>query len=99
MIDIYQKNETEEILEKLGENLSITKSQHDAAVQSYKAIGNWLTADDSELKSYKPAISPQGSFLIGTIIQSIDPDGDIDLDIVCELNGKKANWTQKHKKC
>lgn len=96
MLDIYQKNETEEILDKLGENLSITKSQHDAAVQSYKAVGNWLTAEDSELKPYKPTVSPQGSFLIGTIIQSIDPDGDIDLDIVCELNGKRADWTQKN---
>ena len=96
MIDQYQKNETEEILEKLGENLSITKSQHDAAVQSYKAVGNWLTADDSELKPYNPEVSPQGSFLIGTIIQSVDPDGDIDLDIVCQLNGKRASWTQKN---
>lgn len=95
MIDIYQKNETEEILEKLGENLSITKSQHEAAVQSYKAVGNWLTGNDSELEPYDPVISPQGSFLIGTIIQSVDPDGDIDLDIVCELNGKRESWTQK----
>lgn len=96
MIDVYVKNETVEILDKLGENLSITESQHNAAVDSYKAVGNWLTSDDSELKPYKPIISPQGSFLIGTIIQTIDPDGDIDLDIVCELNGKKSSWTQKN---
>lgn len=96
MIDLYRKNETEEILDKLGENLSITENQHNAAVDSYKAVGNWLTSEDSELKPYKPVISPQGSFLIGTIIQTVDPDGDIDLDIVCELNGKKSSWTQKN---
>lgn len=95
MIDLQQKNETEEILDKLGENLSITETQHDAAVESYKAVGKWLTANDSELIPYNPVISPQGSFLIGTIIQTIDPDGDMDLDIVCELNGKRANWTQR----
>ncbi len=95
MLSIHQKKEVEEILETLSENLSITENQHEAAVRSYKAVGNWLTNGDSELARYNPVISPQGSFIIGTIIQAIDPDGDIDLDIVCELNGKKENWTQK----
>lgn len=95
MITTQQKNELEDILDILGENLSITESQHDAAVKSYQAVGNWLTNPDSELSDYSPVVSPQGSFIIGTTIQSIDPDGDIDLDIVCELNGKKENWTQK----
>lgn len=95
MITTNQKIEIEDILDILGENLSITESQHDAAVKSYKAVGSWLTNDDSELKPFNPVISPQGSFIIGTTIQTIDPDGDLDLDIVCELNGKKASWTQK----
>ncbi|MCP1298736.1 nucleotidyltransferase [Chryseobacterium sp. S0630] len=95
MITIGEKNELEEILDTLGENLSITESQHDAAVRSYKAVGAWLTGDDSELAEYNPVISPQGSFIIGTTIQTVDPDGDLDLDIVCELNGKRVNWTQK----
>lgn len=95
MINSLQKQELDEILDILGDNLSITESQHNAAVQSYKAVGAWLTKEDSELASYNPVVSPQGSFIIGTTIQPIDPDGDIDLDIVCELNGKKASWTQK----
>lgn len=90
-----QKTELEDILDVLGENLSITEAQHDAAVRSYKAVGNWLTNDDSKLSQYNPVISPQGSFIIGTTIQTIDPDGDMDLDIVCELNGKRPDWTQK----
>lgn len=90
-----QKTELEDILDVLGENLSITEAQHDAAVRSYKAVGNWLTNDDSKLSKYNPVISPQGSFIIGTTIQTIDPDGDMDLDIVCELNGKRPDWTQK----
>lgn len=95
MMNSIQKQEIDEILDILGENLSITETQHNAAVQSYKAVGNWLTNEDSELARYNPVISPQGSFIIGTTIQSINPDDDIDLDVVCELNGKRPNWTQK----
>jgi len=95
MITTEQKTELEDILDVLGENLSITEAQHDAAVRSYKAVGNWLTNDESKLSPYNPVISPQGSFIIGTIIQTTDPDGDMDLDIVCELNGKRQDWTQK----
>jgi hypothetical protein len=90
-----QKIEVEDILETLSENLSITENQHDAAVRSYQAVGGWLTNDDSQLQLYNPVVSPQGSFIIGTTIQTIDPDGDIDLDIVCELNGKRDSWTQR----
>lgn len=95
MLNTSEKIELEDILDVLGENLSITESQHNAAVQSYKAVGAWLTDDNSELSHYNPVISPQGSFIIGTTIQTIDPDGDIDLDVVCELNGKRPDWTQK----
>lgn len=95
MITTEQKTELEDILDVLGENLSITESQHEAAVRSYKAVGSWLTNNESKLAPYSPVISPQGSFIIGTIIQTIDPDGDMDLDIVCELNGKRQDWTQK----
>ncbi len=95
MRTIQEINELDEILDTLGQNLSISQTQHDAAVRSYKAVGEWLTSPDSELRAYDPVISPQGSFIIGTTIQSIDPDGDLDLDVVCELNGKRANWTQK----
>ena len=92
MINLNQKQEIDEILDILGENLSITETQHNAAVQSYKAVGNWLTNEESELARYSPVISPQGSFIIGTTIQSINPDDDIDLDVVCELNGKRPDW-------
>jgi hypothetical protein len=95
MMERNKKLELDEILDLLGENLSITETQHNAAVQSYKAVGNWLTNEESELTRYNPVISPQGSFIIGTTIQSINPDDDIDLDVVCELNGKRPDWTQK----
>ncbi|MGI9527195.1 MAG: nucleotidyltransferase domain-containing protein [Weeksellaceae bacterium] len=95
MLQPYQRYEVNEIIETLAKNLDISESQHNAAIKSYQAVGNWLTKDDSELSQYNPTIAPQGSFIIGTIIQPIDPEGDIDLDIVCELKGKKIHWTQK----
>ena len=54
MITTEQKTELEDILDVLGENLSITEAQHDAAVRSYKAVGNWLTNDESKLSPYNP---------------------------------------------
>lgn len=93
-----EKTQFNEILELLSENLSITKTQHEAAVQSYKAVGKYLSNENSPLNKYQPYIKPQGSFIIGTTIQSIDPDGDIDLDVVCEFKKKEENWTQYHLK-
>lgn len=98
MINGNQKTQFNEILEILGENLSITKTQHNAAVQSYVAVGNYLSNENSSLAPYQPYIKPQGSFIIGTTIQSIDPDGDIDLDVVCEFKIKPDNWAQFHLK-
>lgn len=98
MINGNQKKQFNEILEILSENLSITKTQHEAAVQSYVAVGKYLSNENSSLAPYQPYIKPQGSFIIGTTIQSIDPDGDIDLDVVCEFKIKPANWAQFHLK-
>lgn len=98
MINSTQKIQFNEILELLSENLSITKTQHEAAVQSYKAVGKYLSNENSPLHKYQPYIKPQGSFIIGTTIQSIDPDGDIDLDVVCEFRKKEDNWAQYHLK-
>lgn len=87
-----------EILETLVKNLSISKSQHEAAIQSYKAVGKFLSNDNSSLSVYQPYIKPQGSFIIGTTIQPIDPNDDIDLDVVYEFKRKPENWAQYHLK-
>lgn len=87
-----------EILETLVKNLSISKSQHEAAIQSYKAVGKFLSNDNSSLSVYQPYIKPQGSFIIGTTIQPIDPNDDIDLDVICEFKRKPENWAQYHLK-
>lgn len=98
MLAEIQKTQFEDLLIKLSTNLSITKTQHEAAVQSYKAVGKFLSSESSPLAEYEPYVKPQGSFIIGTTIQSIEEDGDIDLDVVCEFKRKKNTWTQYHLK-
>lgn len=98
MINENQKKQFNDLLEILSENLSITKTQHEAAVQSYVAVGKFLSNENSSLVEFQPYIKPQGSFIIGTTIQSIDEDGDIDLDVVCEFKSKPDNWAQIHLK-
>ncbi len=95
MLEGEQKKQFADILELLAANLSITETQHNAAVKSYNAVGNWLSKDDSLLRPYDPQVKPQGSFIIGTTVQPVNPDDDIDLDIVCELRGKRSDWTQE----
>lgn len=97
MTESYKK-EINEILEILGENLDITENQYNAAVESYEAVGDWLSKEGSFLFPYSPRIIPQGSFMLGTIIKPICEDDDIDIDLVCKLNGKPAHWTQMHLK-
>lgn len=92
------KKEITEILETLGQQLDISESQYNAAVKSYEAVGDWLSKEDSSLYPYNPRIIPQGSFMLGTIIRPINDEDDIDIDLVCKLDGKPSYWTQKHLK-
>lgn len=93
-LNIEQKAQFNEILQHLGETLDITRTQFEAAVRSYNAVGEWLSRPESLLSPYRPEILAQGSFLLGTMIQSINPEDDIDIDLVCKLIGKPADWTQ-----
>ena len=98
MLTQEEKKQFSEILETLGETLDITETQYKAAVSSYGAVGEWLAKTESSLAPYKPVIRPQGSFMLGTMIKPICEDDDLDIDLVCELTGKKPQWTQYHLK-
>ncbi len=94
MITPEQKQQFNEIFEELGKSLDITPTQHEAAVRSYEFVGNWLSKPESPLEPYKPEILPQGSFLLGTMIKPVHEDDDLDIDLVCRLEGKKQSWSQ-----
>lgn len=89
-----QRAEFEKIISSLGQSLDISKTQYDALVKSYEAVGEFLQ-NDTELSKYSPVVTPQGSLRLGTIIQPINPDDDMDVDLVFRLSEKKPEWTQK----
>lgn len=89
-----QNKQFSELLEILGQKLDVTETEFKTITNSYKAVGDFLTNDNSALAEYKPQIHPQGSFLLGTVIRPVSVDDDIDIDLVCELQNKPSYWTQ-----
>ena len=89
-----QKTQFDDIFKSLGDSLDVTQSQFEAAVRSYRAVGDWLSKPESSLAPYKPEIRPQGSFMLGTMIRPVNEKDDLDVDLVCELVEKNPNWTQ-----
>lgn len=94
MEQLYNK-EINQYLQELGKELDITQTEHDAIVKSYQAVGDWLSKETSSLSPYSPKILPQGSFMLGTIVKPINPEDDIDIDLVCKLEKKPNSWTQR----
>ena len=92
------KSQFNEILDEIGTNLDITETQYKYAVESYKAVGSWLADENSILSPYNPEILPQGSFLLGTMIKPVSAADELDVDLVCRLDGKKPDWAQYHLK-
>jgi len=98
MINKLYNKEISEFLEELGKELDITKTEYEAIVKSYDAVGDWLSKQTSSLINYNPKILPQGSFMLGTIVRPICDEDDIDIDLVCKLEKKPISWTQKELK-
>ncbi|NOU58887.1 nucleotidyltransferase domain-containing protein [Marinifilum caeruleilacunae] len=94
MMTPEQKIQINDLLENLGESLDINETQYNAAVDSYQAVGKWLSDEKSSLAPYMPEILPQGSFMLGTMIKPINENDDMDIDLVCQLKGKNPNWAQ-----
>src|SRR5690606_36399330 len=85
----------DDILEAVADALDIPPSKIEEAKNRYEAIGNWLDRPESTLAGYKPAISPQGSFLLGTVTRPFTNKEEYDVDLVCRLQATKAQFTQK----
>lgn len=91
---VEKRKELNNLFQQIAEGLDITETQFNNLVRSYNAVGKYLEEDNS-FKAYRPVVTPQGSLRLGTIIQPITEDGDIDVDLVYRLNGKSPIWTQK----
>lgn len=85
----------DDILEAVADALDIPPSKFEEAKSRYESIGNWLDRPESTLAGYDPAISPQGSFLLGTVTRPFTDAEEYDVDLGCQLKATKAEFTQK----
>lgn len=84
----------DDVLEEVAEALDIPESKYEEAKERYESLGEWLDREDSSISEYDPEISPQGSFLLGTVIRPENDADEYDVDLVCLLNGSKTEFTQ-----
>lgn len=85
----------DDILEAIADALDIPPSKFEEAKSRYEAIGNWLDRPESSIAQFDPSISPQGSFLLGTVTRPFNDTEEYDVDLVCRLHATKADFTQK----
>jgi Second Messenger Oligonucleotide or Dinucleotide Synthetase domain len=88
-------------LERVCLQLQLTNTQYRNAEIKYHAVGDWLSARDSELAPFAPEIFPQGSMLLGTTLRPWRGI-EYDLDLVCQLHSCAEqhpltiyNWTYR----
>ena len=83
----------EDVLEAIADTIDVPEHLDQIARNRYRSLGEWLERDSSTIKQFAPDISPQGSFLLGTVIRPIGDTDEFDLDLVCTLNGAKSDFT------
>jgi hypothetical protein len=84
--------------EDIARRLDVPPSLYEEAKERYEAVCRWL-GDDDKLATYAPAMYPQGSFALGTVVRP--PGGEdlhYDVDAVCVLNGSPDALTQQELK-
>jgi Second Messenger Oligonucleotide or Dinucleotide Synthetase domain len=77
------------LLFEICEDLQLTPTQHQKAVDRYSAIARTLDGPDSPINQIDSNLYPQGSMRLGTTVKPID--GPHDLDFVCEFNVSHAS--------
>src|SRR5688572_16154159 len=85
------------VLRALAESLDIPDSAYKAAENRYHDLGEWLN-NKAKAKSaqYKPHISPQGSFRLGTVTKPWKRDDhDLDLSFKLQEGITKLNYSQE----
>jgi hypothetical protein len=95
---VHRTAQLDEILEHVGGALDISEALREEATRFYEAVGRHLARTESQLFGYSPAIFPQGSFRLGTMVRPITKGCDYDVDLVCMLLLTKFQTTQANLK-
>lgn len=69
-------------LRQIAKELDISEEKRKDAVNSYKAVGTYLSNHINE----EVEIFSQGSFRLGTVIKPLSDEDDYDIDLVCRIN-------------
>ena len=78
---------TDMMLRHIAKELDIAEDKFNKAVDSYKAVGIYLSNHiNSEVN-----IFAQGSFRLGTVIKPLSDEDDYDIDLVCRINKYFSN--------
>ena len=93
MTDARNRMHVSQVLCDLAETLDVPPSKYEEAMQHYKAVGNWLGGEDSELAPFNPQVYAQGSFALGTAVRPLGED-EYDVDAVCLLDLTTEQVTQ-----
>jgi hypothetical protein len=95
------RTDIDEVLTYVAESLDISPTDYERAVRSYGAVGKWLE-DGFDSGAYPessgpPAIYPQGSINLGTVVRPLrdGKESDFDVDLVCELNASSEAITPR----
>jgi hypothetical protein len=72
------------LLFEICEELQITTSRYDLAVERYETLNTLLESAGSAFRYFRPEIYPQGSMALGTTVKPMK--GPHDLDFVLELS-------------
>ena len=78
---MYRQQELSVFLDRIADELNITDTMMERAVNSYEAVGKWIGGGIN----FEVCIKPQGSMNLGTVVRPIDDSDDYDMDLVCLL--------------
>ena len=81
------------LLSGITTRLDIPQDLYSGAVTRYEATGRWLSSRGEGAWD----VSPQGSFLLGTVVRPIGRD-DYDIDLVARTTATKEQTTQRELK-
>lgn len=82
-------------LQALADLLDIPDSLYEQAKERYESLGKWLHRKESVVVAFAPAVYPQGSFRLGTVVRPLLRSDEYDLDLVCQMAMDKSTTTQK----
>lgn len=88
------------LIEAIATSIEVPDSAYQTAEARYNDIAKWFCRPESECSGFAPHVSPQGSFLLGTVIRPLDDRAEYDLDLACILEEgiSKQDSTQENLK-